>query len=425
MHVSDPPVGPAIETCVFVVDRTPFRALLISLAVSQSGSAATNVALPLLVLRESHSTANLSSVIAARIAPGLLAPLVAYISSRFDSRTVAATSSVIAGLVVPLFVGAHSQWQLVVLALLWGSAQSFVIPSRMALRPRVIPAGDEVRSNGLLVSVERLSYLVGPIVAGALIAAAGLTLVFFVEACASLLAALVLRKVPARQGAGRRTHPSRVAPSDAPAPSTVRQLLRVVAVHGLLRAYTFAALVYIAAQGLVRVYLPVYASKSFAATPGALGFLVGSLGLGGLVGGVAARFSTRRRPSTVYCALTLLDGALWLLLSQTHTIAIAVTVLTIAGVCESIPAAIFYAEVQVRLHEGLLGPYFAFMQPGFDAMQLLGALAGGALLTASSLTRGSLAIAVTMASSLLLVPVAGKCWPTNRSAPGHEDQESC
>jgi MFS family permease len=200
--------GPAIA------DRTLIFALLGAEAVSQVGNTMTIVARPWFVLQTTGSAAKTGLVMAALVLGSVLpavvgGPLVYRLGFKHTS-VFADLASVATVASVPLLylAGILTFWQLLVLVFVLSSINTQGDTARYALLPALARRGamSIERANAADRAVVRVGALVGPLVAGVLIALVGAVNVLFVEAATfSASATLVALGVSARAGAGRRS----------------------------------------------------------------------------------------------------------------------------------------------------------------------------------------------------------------------------
>jgi MFS family permease len=87
--------------------------------------------------------------------------------------------------------------QIVLLAAAAGVATSFFRPAVYAGMPNVVADGDLPRANGLLQSAESITWAVGSIVGGALVAASGPALAYWVNAVTFVVSALLIYRIRA------------------------------------------------------------------------------------------------------------------------------------------------------------------------------------------------------------------------------------
>ena len=187
--------------------------------VSNIGTWMGRVAQDWLVLTQltPHDSTDLGIVTALQFAPVVIfAPFAGAVSDRFPKRRVllatqtalALTSALLAALVLGNVV---QLWHVYVLALVQGVATAFDNPTRQAFVSELVPHERLVNAVGLNSASFNAARLIGPGVAGLLIAAVGTgwTLVFNTGSFIAVLVALgllrtsELRPSPRRSGKGR------------------------------------------------------------------------------------------------------------------------------------------------------------------------------------------------------------------------------
>src|SRR5262249_51136640 len=151
-----------------------FGYLFLATAGSSFGTYLAAVALTLQVYDETSSGVWVAALLIADFVPivviGLvLGPLVDRLSRRW--------LMIVSGLVrfgvfaaLPFVNGAES---LVVLAAVSGIATGFFLPAANAAIPNLVSEEELVNANSLVVTVETLSWMIGPIVAGLMVSAWG------------------------------------------------------------------------------------------------------------------------------------------------------------------------------------------------------------------------------------------------------------
>ncbi|MFD7703715.1 MFS transporter [Streptomyces caelestis] len=411
--------------------RSPGALRLVgSLFVLETGSAMTTVGLPLLVMQRYGLGLEVGFTLAARFLPNiLLGALAGQVVDRHDPRRVATLAALGSGLAAALFPLTTAMWQIQLLALAIGVGYMFGFPAAMALRPRVIPEGSELEGNGLIVTAERVPKLLGPAVAGPIAAVAGVNWLFAAEAATALAAAALLTRLP--QAAGTGAAESRGAGPDGAGTvagavgrrlsawtramaTGARDLVRMVRGDGRLSSLTITAFTYMAALGLGRTFLAAYSLRDFDHVPGMLGYLLAAMGLGGALGGMAAAAFRSWNQGWVYVLGNALEGVCWVALMATGDWYVALALLFVAGVFESVASVVYFAEVQKRLPTGLQGRYYATLVPLSDVFLVAGTVAGGVLVDRAGVTPGAVLVGLAMAVPVLVL--AGRLVP-ERPAP--------
>jgi MFS family permease len=265
-------------------------------AISLVGTWMQMTAQAWLVLSLTHSSTDLGVIIALQTLPVLLlAPYGGVIADRVDKRkmmiglqTAMGVQALILGLLT--VTGSVRVWQIGVLAVLLGLNNAFENPSRQSFMLEMV-GPDHLRNavslNSVLVNVARV---LGPAVAGILIATVGEGVCFLVNAAsfvavvASLIAmdtSLLRPTEPMPRAKGQLREGLRYVRGT---PELAIPLL-MMAVVGCL-TYEF------------QVSLPVMASRGLHVGADGFGFMTASMGVGAVIGGlmVAARGKTGLRP---------------------------------------------------------------------------------------------------------------------------------
>jgi MFS family permease len=245
------------------------------------------VAMLWLVHRLSNSAVLLGLVgFCSQVPSFFLAPVAGVYTDRWNlHRTILLTQSLAMCqalvLAVLALTGMVAVWHVVVLSICLGFVTAFDIPARQAFLIQMIE-GREGLSNaiGLNSSMFNGARLVGPAIAGFVIAAAGEGVCFLLNGLSYLavLAALLAMRLP--------------PPALAKPPQHVVHEL----VEGLRYAFGFLpvreilmllALVNMAAMPLTLVLLPVFTTSVLGGGPDALGLLTAAMGLGALLGALS------------------------------------------------------------------------------------------------------------------------------------------
>ena len=156
-----------------------FALLFSGQAISVIGDALFPVALAFAVLELSGSPSSLGLVLAAQALPLAAFALVGGVVGDRVSRQRLMLASDLARAVVQavaatlLITGVAEIWHLAVLAGLYGAAEAFFRPAAGGLIPRLVPDSDLLQANSLIAMSQSLGMVLGPAIAGALIALFG------------------------------------------------------------------------------------------------------------------------------------------------------------------------------------------------------------------------------------------------------------
>lgn len=276
--------------------RLTLFAYLGSYGASLLGNSITAIALPLLVLFTTGSALSAGIVAIAVAVPAAVAGLLmGALVDVIDRRTAAIIANVISGLALALLpvieatVGLDLGWFILV-AVLSSIGDVPGITAREAMLPAVAKAAGVGASQliGTREAVSAVSLLVGPAIAGFLVAALAPVTVMWVTAAISLLAAAWTLGIPAGATAPIPAEADLLGEETAPAPRGRSALhgAKVIFRSSMLRSLILLELalgVTLAAmQGIV---IPVH--FAFQDQAQYVGFVLSALAAGLLVGGVS------------------------------------------------------------------------------------------------------------------------------------------
>ncbi len=255
-----------------------------------------SVAHPWLVLQLGGSPLQLGSVLALMFAPSMvLAPIGGVLADRVDKRrtllVVNAVAMVNASILFGLTItGVVQIWHLYLLALSAGFVNAVEMPVRQAFAAELVPADDLVNAIALNSTSFNLSRVIGPAIAGVLIAGFGVGIVFGLNALSylSVLIGLVrLNTATFRRIARPDRFPSvrtSLAEGVRYAIATPTVLWPLVLLGGMATlAMNFQTL------------LPVFARDELGMDSGGYGALFASMGAGSLLGSLMLAFASRGR----------------------------------------------------------------------------------------------------------------------------------
>ncbi len=264
------------------------------------------------VLGLTDSAAALGVASAAGSAPVLFLSLLAgVLADRLDRRLIMVGAQVAgalfaAALAVLTMTGVVAYWHVLVLAVLAGSATALAMPTFQAIVSTLVPPGAIGNAVALNSAQFNLSRILGPVVAGAAIAAGGQAVAFWINALALAVVAFVLWRLPLASASASATRAEASMWSNlldglryVRADRTVLVLLVLAAVPGLLMLNYLPL-------------LPVYARDILDIGAGGLGVLTAAIGVGALIGalGVAVLRPGGASGRLVLVGLAVASGAL-------------------------------------------------------------------------------------------------------------------
>jgi MFS family permease len=356
-----------------------FRLFFFGQSISLIGTWMQQVAMIWLVYRLSNSAFLLGLVGFCSQVPILLFSAVAGVfTDRWNlRRTILVTQSLAmlqaAILVALTLTGAVAVWQVILLSILLGLVNAFDMPARQAFLIQMVEDRENLTSAiGLNSSMFNGARLIGPAIAGFLIAAAGEWLCFLINALSYLTVLMALVAI-------RVAEPVRAKP-----PQRVLQELK----EGFLYAFGFLpirwllmllAVVSLAAMPLL-VLMPVFATEVLHGGPDTLGLLTASMGLGALAGALLLAF--RKTVLGLGRQIAWASGAFGLgiiAFSLSRFLAISLALLAVSGFAMMMETAATNTILQTILEEDKRGRVMSFYATAFVGMAPLGSLLAGSL----------------------------------------------
>ena len=267
-----------------------FRLFFVGQAVSVSGTWVQYVASSWLVLQLTGSGVALGIVTALSFAPILLIGAWAgVLADRHDKRAILlGTQTAFAVLALALWAlvasGVVVLWMVYLLSFLQGIVTAVDNPARQSFFAEMVGPDELTNAVSLNSAVMTGTRIVGPALAGLLIATAGIAACFLVNGVSYL--AVIAGLLAMRPEDLRRTN----APRER---GQLRQGLRYVWETPALRLTLVVSAVLFAFSFNFSVLLPLLAERTFAGDAGTLGLLLAVMGLGSLVGALAMARGTR------------------------------------------------------------------------------------------------------------------------------------
>ena len=282
------------RTYVDLLRRNPALArLLAGEFISGIGDWLYLVAVLVVVYAESNSAVLLGIVGAARILPYVLLSVPAgIVADRFDRRMVLFVTDVARGILMLVLVGAvlvdAPTLVIVGVSILAACFSTFFGPAIAALLPMLIDESDLGPANSAWATLDNVAFIVGPAIAGILLASGGLEIAFLLNALSFGVVAFVLWRLPIPPA--RAPGPAVTSGVD-PDPPTAgwRQLVRPLAGPFILDSATSIV------GGGIGVLTVVIAVDVLNAGEAGTGYLNAATGVGGVVAGIGGGALLARR----------------------------------------------------------------------------------------------------------------------------------
>jgi MFS family permease len=183
-----------------LLGREPsFRSLFFATLASGLGTWLALVALQIDVLTRTHSPIWMSALLIADILPMLLVGLVAApLVDRLSRRRLMVGADLVRFAVFCALPFAPNATTIVALAAVIGTATGFFRPAVYAGLPNLVSDEDLPQANSLLQTIDNSTWAVGSLVGGALVAASGPDLAYWINAVTFLVSAALLAQIPQR-----------------------------------------------------------------------------------------------------------------------------------------------------------------------------------------------------------------------------------
>jgi DNA-binding MarR family transcriptional regulator/MFS family permease len=335
-----------------------FRLYFAGDSISSTGTWMQKIGQAWLVLELGGSGTLLGVAAALQHLPTLLVGLWGgLIADRIPKRPLLIVTQCVSGLLalalgVLTATGFVELWMVLMLALLLGVTDAFDRPARKALAMDMVGPDHLTNAITLTSVVGNAARIVGPAIAGVLIASVGLAASFFVNAASYVAVVISLLLMRAREL--------------LPAEPTMRERgqIRAGLRHVRQTPELLAPLVLMAVAGIVAyqwlVTLPLLARDAFGGDAQTLGLLFSATGAGAVVGGLAVASFLQATPRALVTSALLFSGLL-LLVALAPNLTFALVVLVLLGGASITFKALAQSIVQLRSDPQMRGRVTALL----------------------------------------------------------------
>jgi MFS family permease len=382
-----------------------FRRYFVGQATSFLGDGLLPVAVSFAVLDLTGSASDLGLVLAARMVPVVLFLLVGGVwADRLPRHLVMLASDVGRGavqavLAVLLLTGTAELWHLLVLQALYGVAEAFMRPASAGLLPSLVSAARLQQANALMSASVNSAYIVGPAIAGVLVAVAGAGTAIAIDAAtfAASTASLALLRVPAAVARAARL----------PFLTELREGWREFTSRTWLWAtVAVASLFLLGVVAPLMVLGPVVADRELGGA-GAWGAIAAAIGLGTLAGTVVAAHVRPERPILAFAVLLAGPALTAFALALTLPVPVIAALGFVAGATEGFIEVVWITALQERVAPTALSRVSAYDTVGSFVFMPVGFAVAGPIADAAGLRPtliGIAACAVALPLALAAVP---------------------
>jgi MFS family permease len=353
-----------------------FRVFWYGAVVSNVGTWMQSVAQGYLVYQLTGSTFMLGAVGFAQSMPFLVFSLWGgVLADRLERRrlmTWTQTGSMLLAFLLAglTFAGIVTVWHILAIALVNGTVNAFNVPVRQTIISDLVEKQDIPNAIAVNSMQFQLSRVVGPALAGVVLALTGPGWCFLLNAVSFLAViwTLLVIEVP----------PLPPRPTSSPIRSIVEALsyvrheptIRAQLVIGAIPS--FVALPY-------QQMLPAFAESVLDAGPSGLGWLQSATGFGALLGALGvASYSSRRSGAVMLGAVTTLGLGL-ILFASSRSLPLSVGALVVAGLSSMVYATLNQGFLQRRVDDAMRGRVLSLMMMTTFGQQPLGAVQTGSI----------------------------------------------
>ena len=382
-----------------------FQALWIAVLFSNIGNWMETVGAQWLLVSQPGNAVLVALVQTADTLPVVLLALPAgVLADVFDRRLLLIATQVFLAVVSVTLaalaaVGQLTPAVLLALTFLGGAGSGVTVPTWQAMIPDLVPR-TQIRAASVLGSVSvNVGRVVGPALAGLLLAGIGVALVFALNATTYIIFAgvLVWAHVTRKDAPARR---ERFLPALRAGGGYVRW-------SPFVRSVLIRAALFLLPATAIWALLPLVATEALHLDAAGYGVLLGALGLGA-IGGVfvLGRLHARFSDDLLLALASLADAATMAVLVLVPVFAVAFVVLIIAGMAWLTVLATVNATLQTFLPGWVRARGLAFYVIVLFGSQALGAAIWGVVAGGIGLTATFIAAAVVLVSATF----AGRLW---------------
>jgi MFS family permease len=369
----------ALSSMIRSLRHRNFRLFFVGQGISLVGTWMQSIALPWLVYRLTGSVVLLGVVgFTGQILTFVLAPLAGVLADRWNRRRMVIATQVLAlaqalALAALTLGGVIEVWQIILLSLIGGLERGFEIPVRQSFVVEMLEdradLPNAIALNSFLVNGARL---VGPSLAGGIIAAAGEGLCFLLNGLSyiAVIAALVaMRLVP-------REAPTAKTPLLKGLAEGWRYMVRSPPIRSVLLLVGVISLMGIPYTTL----MPVFARDILHGGASTMGLLVGATGVGALAG---AMVLASRRGIANFARLIAFAAAAFgaglIAFSLAQQFWLCLVILAWIGGAMIVQLAMSNTMLQTVVEEDKRGRVMSFYTMAFMGMGPFGSMLAGGL----------------------------------------------
>jgi MFS family permease len=347
--------------------------------ISLIGTWMQSLAMGWLVYKMSNSAFMLGLVgFASQIPTLLLSPIAGVFLDRWDKHktiVVTQTLSMVQALILSYLVlsGGIHIWQLILLNIFIGMVNGFDIPARQSFIVEMIEDRDDLgNAIALNSSMFNAARLIGPSVAGLLIAAVGEGVCFLLNGVSYI--AVIISLLAMRINYVKHQHQDKhVLAGLSEGIKYAWNFIPIRLILFIIALLSLAGMPY-------TVLMPVFAREILKGGAHILGFLVGAIGVGALFGALyLASRKTVRGLGKIIASAAILFGVSLIIFSFSHNLLFSLAMLFVTGLSMMVHMASCNTILQTIVDDKMRGRVMSYYTMAFMGMTPFGSLIFGAL----------------------------------------------
>jgi MFS family permease len=345
--------------------------------VSSLGDGIFTVALAIVTLEVDRRPSGIAYVFAARAVPSVILALVGgVVADRISRRLVMLSSDIVRTITVGLIAfllarGELRLWELIIMAAVFGGADSFFGPASNAIMPELLEEDLLVSGNALgQMSSQLTTGLIGPAVGGVVVAAIGNAWSFGFDAltfCVSVVTLLMMH-----------TRPEKRVRTQSPMQDAREGLRYVVTRRWLLYALLAACLANFFGMTPLSVLLPLFVRETLHASALDLGVVFASGGAAGILASyIVARLGKPQHIVTATWLAYAASGVGIASIALAHNVAVCCVCVALEVGLMVYGDVLFFAMIQILVDREVLGRVSSLIYLGAFSLGPFGYLLGG------------------------------------------------
>ena len=359
-----------------------FRLFLIGQCISLIGTWMQNIGQAWLVLQLTNSPFKLGLVTAMQFLPMMLFALFAgTLVDRFPKKTVLiftqASLAILATVLASLsYFKVVQYWHVLVLAALLGIVNTLDMPTRQSFFVELVGKEDLMNAIGLNSSVFNLARILGPAVAGFLIALVGIGVCFYLNALSFLAVIVGLKMMDIK------------APIVKLSENKSLKNILVDIREGLTYIKSITLIFYpLLLLAIISIFVfnfnilvPIFAMQNLNQNAAGYGFMMTSVGIGSFIGALIITARSKTGPRLKY----LLGGALGMslflaVLGFETNYTLACVTLLLLGFCSIMFTTLVNSIIQLTADDSMRGRVMSVYSLVFGGLTPIGSLYAGKL----------------------------------------------